>query len=384
MRFSVGSNAEWASVALVLALVVAACGDDDSGAADTVPATTAAATTTEAPATSAAATTTEAPATTAAPATTTTEAAVTTTEAPVIGDGISWTKHPGNPVLDTGAEGAWDSELVGEARVVAIGDSYFMIYAGQDGTTDDAGGVSPFFGYGLGAATSSDGINWEGSATNPFVTLDDGQYGMFWHGATVVGDDFRSYYSLGDDIGGRSGYRIYAAISSDGATWTTGPDPVVDLGAVDGYDGSDVLAPSVLIEDGTYKMWYNAIDTSGAMTLAYATSSDGLSWERYDGNPVLDLGSNTAAPYYPAVLEIGGTYLLWFSGEDGIYLATSTDGITWIMETGNPVLTPGGEDDWDSESVYEPTVLFDGETFHMWFTGSSGPFVERIGYATSP
>lgn len=32
----------------------------------------------------------------------------------------------------------------------------------------------------------------------------------------------------------------------------------------------------------------------------------------------------------------------------------------------------------------EPSVYFDGRVFHMWFTGSSGSLLEKIGYATSP
>ena len=257
-----------------------------------------------------------------------------------------------------------------------------MIYAGQDGTTDEAGGVSPFFGYGLGVATSGDGVAWDRAPLNPFITLGEGQYGMFWHGSSVVEGEFRSYYAIGDVIDDRSGYRIYGATSPDGETWTPGPDPIIDLGPLDSYDGSDALAPTILVEGGVHKMWYNAIDIAGKMTIAHATSADGVTWVKHEANPVVDLGPD-AGPYYPTVLRMGDTYMMWFGGADGIHLATSPDGVTWAIGD-VPVLTPGAEGDWDSDAVYEPMVLFDGQKFHMWFTGSAGPFVERIGYATSP
>ena len=134
-------------------------------------------------------------------------------------------------------------------------------------------------------------------------------------------------------------------------------------------------------------MWYTALSESAGTSIAYATSADGIQWTKYEGNPVL----SQKGAYYPAVLNIEDTYMMWYSlpntADDkhvAIFLATSTDGIQWTPHPDNPVLLRGQAGDWDSESVLEPSVYFDGRVFHMWFTGSAGPFQEKIGYATSP
>jgi beta-1,2-mannobiose phosphorylase / 1,2-beta-oligomannan phosphorylase len=297
------------------------------------------------------------------------------------GDGVHWTKHLANPVLDVGVEGAWDSALVGEPRILKTNDGFQMVYVGQDGTRE-GGGISPFYGYSLGVANSTDGITWIKNELNPVIGLTGSEFGMLWHGGVLQEEAFFIYYTLGSTRGGRVGQRIFVATSPDGITWTPNSDPVIDLGTSGSYDGFTLLAPIVLVEDGLFKMWYNAISDEGHMTIAYATSSDGLVWEKYAGNPVFDLGPE-AGPYYPAILKLEDTYMMWFSFE-GISLAISPDGITWTMHPDNPVLSAGEEGEWDGESVLEPSVYFDGRIFHMWFTGSSGPFEEKIGYATSP
>ncbi len=82
-----------------------------------------------------------------------------------LGVGIShaqtnWTKYPGNPVLDLGANGTWDDFLVINPMVILDGVDYKMWYAGNDGTN-----------WRIGYATSSDGITWTKHASNPVLDL---------------------------------------------------------------------------------------------------------------------------------------------------------------------------------------------------------------------
>jgi len=70
-----------------------------------------------------------------------------------------------------------------------------------------------------------------------------------------------------------------------------------------------------------------------------------------------------------------------------ILFATSTliAQINWTKHNGNPVLTPGPTGAWDEEFVGTPSVLFDGSTYHLWYSGYNyiaGRSV-GIGYATS-
>lgn len=302
------------------------------------------------------------------------------------GDGVHWTKHPSNPVLDVGPESAWDDTLVGEPRVLWTENGYHMLFVGFDGTRE-GDGYSPFYGYGLGVATSQDGVAWGRADGNPVLSLAGQGFGMLWHGGVIVQGEYTTYYSIGDTLGGRTGLRIYRATSPDGLTWTPDERPVIDLGAPGSYDDYDAFAPSVLLEDGVYKMWYTASQENVGLTIAYATSTDGITWVKEASNPVLA----EQGAYYPSVIKVGDTYMMWYSlpdreddGHTAIYLATSPDGIIWTPHPDNPVLTHGQEGEWDGKSVLEPSVYFDGRVYHMWFTGASGPFQEKIGYATSP
>ncbi|MCK5471034.1 MAG: glycosylase, partial [Cyclobacteriaceae bacterium] len=46
----------------------------------------------------------------------------------------------------------------------------------------------------------------------------------------------------------------------------------------------------ILREDGIYKMWYTGYSGIDAATkyLGYATSEDGIDWQRYSENPIFD------------------------------------------------------------------------------------------------
>lgn len=114
-------------------------------------------------------------------------------------------------------------------------------------------------------------------------------------------------------------------------------------------------------------------------------------WDKYLGNPVLDVGSagswDDVSSGMGTVLFDGATYHMWYAGLDGfnsrIGHATSSDGISWTKDPLNPVLDLGTPGSWDDNHVYLPCVLVVGSTFHMWYDGNDGS-KERIGHATSP
>ena len=196
---------------------------------------------------------------------------------------------------------------------------------------------------------------------------------------------------------------IFLAISTDGgATWTraNGGSPVLagTAGAFDAdgvygadvvYDPTDVLAP--------YKMWYSG--RAGAFGgIGYATSLDGLAWTKYGGAtplPVLDHGLAGSADSFsaadPSVLKDGSTWKMWYTGDDSnkkrIAYATSADGITWAK--GGKVIAP--EDPGVSANIqfgaFSPTVWKTSTGFSMLLTGrklvGGGVFQTKIMETTS-
>jgi len=114
---------------------------------------------------------------------------------------------------------------------------------------------------------------------------------------------------------------------------TTLADPWVKDGTVlsnDGlYDSSDAGRPWVLKTDTGYEMFYTGIDASLHYRILHATSTDGMSWTK-DGvviEPSLPLENSVG---YQSVIKDGDTYKMWYSGYSGsnwrIFYAEKTPG----------------------------------------------------------
>nr|CBH37233.1 conserved hypothetical protein, DUF377 family [uncultured archaeon] len=50
---------------------------------------------------------------------------------------------------------------------------------------------------------------------------------------------------------------------------------------------------------------------------------------------------------------------------------------------GNPILKPKPENNWESEDVFNPTVVYDRGLFHLLYRGMGRDGISRIGYAVS-
>jgi len=115
-------------------------------------------------------------------------------------------------------------------------------------------------------------------------------------------------------------------------------------------------------------------------------------WVQWPGNPIIGPGEpgswDEGGHWLSNVIFDGSTYHMWFSGTDqttgptDIGHATSLDGVVWTMDPGNPCLTRGAPGAWDSGALLGAAVVYDGAVFHMWYSGGY-PGIERAGYATS-
>ena len=188
--------------------------------------------------------------------------------------------------------------------------------------------------------------------------------------------------------------RIGLATAPDKVTWTKhASNPVMGEGPLGSWEEYGAFAPWVLPDVTGYKMWYSGMRVGMFPQIGYATSPDGVTWTKFPGNPVIQMGSpgewNGNGTSGASVLFIGGMYRAWYTGTgfDGlsrIGYATSVDGTSWTDFPGNPVLNISAPGNWDSERVGLPCVLLNGTEYEMWFTGYDGTGYGRIGYATSP
>jgi hypothetical protein len=119
---------------------------------------------------------------------------------------------------------------------------------------------------GMGYATSINGIDWEKwEDDNPVFTGEEGT--LYSHHVTpgsviYSNDEYHLWFTGKKD----SNYqRIFYAISEDGLEWEVqnNSEPVLDIGESGEWDEFRVRFPSVLIDEGQHKMWFDGNDVSG-------------------------------------------------------------------------------------------------------------------------
>jgi len=172
---------------------------------------------------------------------------------------------------------------------------------------------------------------------------------------------------------------IYLAVSDDGLNWRRmSEEPVISPGPETTWDSRNVFAGPVIIKDGMYLMYYCGRDKSESeyspWHVGLATSMDGIHWEKRP-DPILE-GSNgewdlkiTASD----VTVINDVYYMYYTGktelnDHKIGLATSTDGINWIKYEGNPLFSESQE--WEGEGYYWPSVIKYNNQYTMVYQNS--------------
>ena len=245
-------------------------------------------------------------------------------------------------------------------------------------------------------AAHADSGQWVKYAGNPILTPTPGSWdGDYVTTPTVLYDGkiFRMWYQ-----GGFSGVTsIGYATSNDGVKWVKHGAPVLTPGADGAWDDSAVSLGSVITNGTTFQMWYvgsNATTFAGG-AVGVATSTDGINWVKYAGNPILTSSVSGYDQRYvarPNVIKLLLNYNMWYTGRNAatpkvnkILYATSFDGIHWTKWP-TPVLLPATNfNAWDSYGVYGPAVIYTNQSFVLWYSGLNQNLVgPAIGFATAP
>jgi tetratricopeptide (TPR) repeat protein/predicted GH43/DUF377 family glycosyl hydrolase len=295
----------------------------------------------------------------------------------------TWHKYPGNPVFQPGKAGEWDMAKIAHT-VLYVDGQYKMWYKGWSD-------LVPGF-IGVGYASSPDGIHWQKYEANPLEVKCEGtSWDTVFDSFDIIKKDslYLMWYAGIDKKTGM--WNVGYAWSENGLSWTKLPEPVMEPGKDNAWDAAGIKGASVYFDGTRYHMWYNGNDTiSWIGKIGYATSGDGIHWEKHPANPVLDVGGpGTWDEYWIDVYSVnfnGDYYEMWYDGFDKINTqtgyATSVDGVRWIKSPDNPVLRVGNLGYWDTWIARIPTVLSHDSVYKMWYYGhdySRG----NIGYATT-
>ena len=111
-------------------------------------------------------------------------------------------------------------------------------------------------------------------------------------------------------------YNIKLATSKDGKKWSQ--DGRVSINFKKGERA--IARPSVLIENGIYKMWYCYEKKVGHYKIGYAESINGINWQRKDHQANIGLGKNnewdSKMIAYPHVIKYKNRKYMFYNGNE--------------------------------------------------------------------
>ncbi|MGH7492877.1 MAG: T9SS type A sorting domain-containing protein [bacterium] len=291
-----------------------------------------------------------------------------------------WQEYPGNPVVTANVYYAMDPAVVYDAAA----EQYRMWY-----TADQNGRYHVYY------ATSPDGSDWSKYTGNPVLSpgLENAWDGLHTRCSSVIfdGQTYKMYY-IGSNAPSRE--QIGLATSTDGIHWQKySQNPILQPSAYGTWDETLVYHPEVCFDGQTYFMLYAGYDGT-TVRGGLATSADGMHWVKHEANPVLDIGASGKWDDYGVWPNSGivfkdGVFYLLYSAASRLYitkgaigLATSTDGVHWTKYAGNPVLQAGPPGAWHQEGLGSGALLFRNDRFKLWFSGHANPTnTFHIGYA---
>lgn len=174
--------------------------------------------------------------------------------------------------------------------------------------------------------------------------------------------------------------------------WGVQDAPALARGPQGAWDSGLVDPGAMIYQNGRFHMLYNGIpEWPHPLSVGWATSTDGLHWERQSEAPVF---APDPAPFggwtvrATSVVVENDRWILYFSvgaesrldGVIGRATAASPAG-PWTIDTA-PVLEPGSTGSWDAGAVGQAKVLPDAGGYVMYYTGQQGG-ASRIGRAIS-
>jgi len=238
-------------------------------------------------------------------------------------DGLNYKKFSGNPVLAPDNEG-FDAYTAAVGIVVKIDSGWAMYYNGQElafytpgpsigrATANQLSG--PWIKRENPVLTSSSRGEWDAGFTIPssVIAMEDGSYIM--------------YYSGGKEISIWKDFYIGMATSKDGIHWTkyddpsttqhpfADSDPVIKTSTKGDWKHEYLWMPNVIKSPDGFHMYFTESSIKNnkeILEIGYATSKDGIHWEKYHGNPIFTREDDHYALNRPYKGDIENAFVLF-------------------------------------------------------------------------
>jgi predicted GH43/DUF377 family glycosyl hydrolase len=191
----------------------------------------------------------------------------------------------------------------------------------------------------------------------------------------------------GTDAGG-SNYRIGISYSRDGYNYyKSANNPIISPVAAT-WEHDNVKDAALLKVHGIYYIYYTGFGSTDQNQIGLATSSDGVNWTKYSGNPVVTFSDTNNIHRFPTVYydeneaTASKVWKMWYVDANwDIGYAYSADGYSWTKYGSNPVLSRGSGGSWDDANVLPGPVHYKDGTWYLYYGGRDGTWWQ-IGLAT--
>ena len=279
-----------------------------------------------------------------------------------------WVKHQGNPVLGGDLGTCFDLAALRESGM------YRMWFSWRPKKS-------------IALAESKDGIHWSRPAIALAPNPDSGWEDNINRPTVVKRDDGYHMWYTGQ-AGGRSS--IGYTTSLDGIAWTRMSEKPA-LSPEQTWEKGAVMCPHAIwnAEMRVFRMWYSGGEQYEPDAIGYASSRDGLTWNKHESNPIFKPQPRNEWEQHKVagcqVCRRGEWHVMFYIGFRDVHhaqigAARSKDGITgWERHPANPIIRPG-KDAWDGDACYKPFAIFDGRKWLLWYNGRRDR-MEQIGLA---
>jgi hypothetical protein len=241
-------------------------------------------------------------------------------------NGTDWESHPENPLLEEPAASAWDGDMMDALQVVWDPETaqYVMLYQGFN---IDLGR------WGMGVATSSDGVGWAKLPSNPVVDFTESA-GMAWCwplGLSLGSVAGFTGYAAGarGSTSGNDACELYRINASNVNDWQPDSERVMAAGASGQWDDEGFLSVAVEEIDNQRYLFYAGFGgweehgtyrSTKNQFFGYAIEEDD-GWVRRGQIPLhMTAGGEVSAV---AARRVGGRIHLWVTD---VYEGTSAIG----------------------------------------------------------
>lgn len=232
--------------------------------------------------------------------------------------------------------------------------------------------------------------DWDRYIIDEVVVEHGGTYFMYYTAGTSVSSLLK--YDL------LKPYHIGVATSSDGVSWTRYSGNPIIRSRVDPYDYTNVMYPVVLVENGTFHLYYagnkgnSGASSSQDMSICYANSTDGFNFTKYSNNPVFKHGSPSTSwdgfDVRPGDIgrDFDGKLRMYIKAvgvnqPSNLGVITSTDFLTWQYVVDRSIYA-ADQSSWEWAATNYNHLEMKNGTYRIWTHAGKPDW--RIGWIWSP